>query len=147
ELESLRVAHLGVAELERITGLEAGIAFLERTFVHQELEPGPRRNAEVMPAVRAGPQVFLEHGLEQRLAALVALGPQPFGQIGARRLLGRLDAGAFAFQPGHESCGLRDRFNTASRRATASPAHPRRCHDNARVAGPPVEIRTRDTAP
>ena len=100
-LETVGIAHLGVAELERIAGFEIGVALLERVGVDQVAEIGARRNAEVVVAVRAGPEVLLEHGLEQGLAAALALGPQTLGDIGRGSFLSRLDAGAFAFEPGH----------------------------------------------
>src|SRR5258706_7345630 len=46
------------------------------------------------------PEVLLEHALEQRLAAALALGPQSFGHLGLGHL-GGLDAGTFALEPGH----------------------------------------------
>ena len=97
------VAHLGVAEFERVGGLEIGEALLEGARIDDELEVGAGRHAEMKSAARAGPQVLVEHRLEQRLPAALALGPQAFGHLGARLLPRlRLDAGTFAFEPGHD---------------------------------------------
>jgi hypothetical protein len=90
---ALGVALLRVAELERVAGFEVGEAFLERVGIDQELEIGAGRNAEMVVAVRAGPGVLLEHGLEQGFAAALALGPQTFGHVLAALPLGAgLDA-------------------------------------------------------
>ena len=68
-----------------------------------EIRPGTCAPAtrKWWPQLRARPEVLLEHRLEQRLAAAVALGPQPLGHSGALGLRRLLDAGAFALEPGH----------------------------------------------
>jgi hypothetical protein len=99
--QPLGIRQLGVAELERIPGDEVGVALHERVRVDEVLDVGARRHAEVVAAVLAGPEVLLEHGLEQGLATAVTLGPQPVREFGPLGLGPLLDAGAFAVEPGH----------------------------------------------
>src|SRR5258706_10327147 len=92
----------------------------------------------MVPAVRTGPQVLLEHRLEQRLAAAVALGPQPLGHLGAVGLGRLLDASAFALEPGH---GVRGFSRWDGRPGGAfGPAGPR-------SAGEPTQSNTPGTSP
>src|SRR5206468_3128413 len=99
------IAHPRVAELERIPGDQARVTLREGAFVHQHREVGARRDPEMETALGAGPEVLLEDRLEQRLAAALALGPQPLGQIGPFGLVGPLDALAFALEPAHAWVG------------------------------------------
>ena len=69
-----------VAEAEGIGGDDLAEALLEGALVHQVLHVRARRHAEVMLAVGAGPEVLLEHRLEQGLAAPVAV-PGSVGQL------------------------------------------------------------------
>src|SRR5438552_1124013 len=68
-LDAIRISHLGIAELERVGGDEIGEALDERVVIDEITHVGTGGNAEVEVAVRAGPEIFFEHGLEQCLAA------------------------------------------------------------------------------
>src|SRR5262249_55927774 len=126
EREPFRVAHLRVTELQRVGGLEVREALRERVLVHEIAEVRARRNAEMEIAVRAGPEVLLEHGLEQRLAAALALRPEPLGDVRALDLFRGPDALPFAFQPGHFA-GFSGARSLTPGRATPEPARLRRC--------------------
>ena len=97
-LQPLRIGHAGVPEPERISGHQAAITLRERLRIDEELEIGAGRDAEMVVAMRAGPEVLLQHALIERFAASFAFGPQPFGQLGPLDLLG-LDTGSLTVEP------------------------------------------------
>src|SRR4030095_2640930 len=81
--QPLGIRHLGVAELERVAADEVRMPLLERARVGEIAHVRACRDTEMMATVWARPEVLLEHRLEQRFAAAVALGPQPLGHLGA----------------------------------------------------------------
>jgi len=78
--DSLGVGLL-VHETERIDGLQAGVALLERSLVEEELETRRGRKAEVVAAGRAHPVGLVELLVEEHLRARRAFRPQ-VGRIG-----------------------------------------------------------------
>jgi hypothetical protein len=93
---------LGVAELERIFGLDPFAELFGRFRVEKVLEPLARADAHVIAALRADVQVALQLGAVQHRVASRALHPQAFRDR-ARAALG-LDPRRHDFlEPGHGS--------------------------------------------
>ena len=65
-----------VDEAERVDRLEPWVALLERALVEEVVEPGRRRQPEVVTAVRADPEGLVELLVEQLLLARRALRPE-----------------------------------------------------------------------
>src|SRR5439155_8538468 len=70
-----------VAKLERVGGNHLGEALDEGPLIEEDLEVGPSRNAEMVRALRARPEVPLELLVVQDLAAVLALGPETVRQL------------------------------------------------------------------
>ena len=100
--EPVRVGLL-VDEPQGIDRLEPGVALRPRSRIEEVVETGAGRQAEVVPARRAHPQVLLELLVEQHRRAGRALGPQ----------VGRIDVA-----PGAERRQL-ERHQAVLRRAAA----------------------------
>jgi hypothetical protein len=91
---------LGVAELERILGLDALAQLFGRFRVQEVFEPLARADAHVIAALRADVQVALQLGPVQDRVASRALHPQAF-RYRARTPLGLDPRRHDFFEPGH----------------------------------------------
>ncbi len=78
--ETVGVA-LRVPETERVGRDHLGEALYERALIEQDLDVGPGRDAEMIGALGAGPEIPLELLLIQDLAAFLALGPEAVRQL------------------------------------------------------------------
>ena len=79
-LQAIAIA-LRVAEFEGVRRDDLGEALDERILVHQDLDVGPRGDAEVVGALAAGPEVPLELLVVQDLAAVLAFRPKSVGEL------------------------------------------------------------------
>src|SRR5439155_8274415 len=85
-LDLIDVALAIDTEAERIAGLELAVVLLPAPGVDDHLDPSLGRHPEVMLAAGADPEVGVEVGFVQGLAAALALRPNPF-RNGLFRLL------------------------------------------------------------
>ena len=94
----------GVREVQRIAGSQRGV-MLHPARIEQQLEPLRRAQPEMVLALGADAPVGVEVFLPDHGAAVLALGPQPFGLHPA--LVGRrglFDPLFFPLEPGHGVC-------------------------------------------
>ena len=68
-------------ETERVRARHFGVHFLERAGFHQRVDPFARADGEMVAALRADLQVFVQFLVENHCAALGTLRPEPLGNV------------------------------------------------------------------
>ena len=81
-------------EVEHVHAGHVGVHFLERAGFDERMDAFARADGEMMLALGADLEVFVQFLVENHRAALRAFGPQPFGNVA---LLGFAAAPAWAF--------------------------------------------------